>query len=78
MRCLSNPVNHIFRGVPREFGVKAYKAGILSPMWPVEYGGTPPPGGASLSRTLSPACHLCMVSLVCISDAPPPPLLSRL
>jgi len=27
---------------PTDLHVKAYKAGILSPLWPVEYGGTPP------------------------------------
>ena len=30
---------------PMELHDKAYKAGIYAPMWPVEYGGTPPEGG---------------------------------
>jgi len=27
---------------PRDLASKAYEAGVLAPMWPKEYGGTPP------------------------------------
>mmetsp|Transcript_9331 Transcript_9331/g.26181 ORF Transcript_9331/g.26181 Transcript_9331/m.26181 type:complete len:406 (+) Transcript_9331:90-1307(+) len=33
------------RGYPEELHRKAYEAGVYAGRWPLEYGGTPPPGG---------------------------------
>ena len=42
---------------PADLPAKAYAAGILSAVWPKEYGGTPPEGAKVLLRRFKALCH---------------------